>query len=548
MAWRVAVVGGGPGGLFLARMLRLLDPAGSVEVVERARGEDAPAGFGVTLSERTMAGLAQADPDTTALIEAAGLPLAGVEVRIAGRALRYPGFPSAAIGRRALLDLLRAQAVAAGARIRFGRELAAGDPLPDADVVVLADGARSAHRDRRRARFGTRTRTGRSRFVWLGTPAVLGDAAHLVFAESEHGPVAAHCYPYGPQGSTVVAELDEATWRRSGLSAMRCRHTGGIDQDGLHLLTDVFAEHLEGHKLTGEGSRWGRFAVVRNERWHAGRTVLLGDAAHTAHFTVSSGTRLAMEDAAALAAALAATGDLPAALADYEAARRGPVERIQALSEASMQWWETFGARTGLPPEQFGLHFLTRTGALSERSLRRRCRARLAAAERSYLRSAGGQDEPGRHAFAAPAVVGGWRLSSRLVRVGARTAGRAEIRVDGGRTLRFAAAGPPAGPPWSAAGDALVAKARTLRACGVPGLLLGGPAEPDPDRLLGHACRVRNEARLPVAVPAPPGWSPAAATDPWTRRLHLELVAGRIDLVALPAAAEEKGTARPAIP
>ncbi|GAA3038529.1 FAD-dependent monooxygenase [Streptosporangium longisporum] len=384
----VDVAGGGPGGLFLARLLMLADPSSSVRVHER-NGSDDTFGFGVVFSGRTMSSIRAADPETHELILRAGVSWSDMELRLPGASLRYGGYGFTAVSRHTLLRILQRQAVRAGAEVRFHRELRLDPDGGPGRVTVLADGAGSANRGRWAGRFGTAVETGAARYVWFGTEAPF-DAVTFPFVPTEYGVFAAHAYPYGEGLSTFIVEADERTWRNAGMDAPV--ESGLTDDRSRRMLAEVFAEHLGGRPLIGNGSRWHAFRVVRNARWSAGNAVLLGDAAHTAHFSVGSGTKLAMEDAIALADALQRAGRPGEAFAAYEAVRRGPVARTQTLAGRSMRWWETFGRRMHLPPHRFGMHFITRTGAITYAGLSRRHGDRIAEAEAEFaaLASAAG--------------------------------------------------------------------------------------------------------------------------------------------------------------
>jgi anthraniloyl-CoA monooxygenase len=367
--------------------------------------------------------------------------------------------------------------------------------------------------------------------------------------------------------STVVVEMDEDTWRNAGFGGPTAggRRPGEIDEDQLNLLTEIFADHLSGHKLVSNNSRWGTFDVVRNRRWSDGNTVLLGDAAHTAHFTVGSGTKMALEDAVALAHALRDNDDRDTAFAAYEQARRGPVERTQRWAEPSMRWWETYGRRLHMPPAQFGMHFVTRTGAMSYLGLRRRCPDRVDDAEAAYLREAGAEPGPAvRNAVGAPLSLGSLRLPNRLLTVApeaglppASGPGLTLVRdvssgdlvpygpgagAAGEDAVRFAELECPADPEWSQAGDDLVERARRLRAGGVTGVLLldrgGRGADTGWNATLDHASRIRTETGSAVAIRVPGDWAFDLArdteTDSWPTRIHQALISGRIDLIAVP--------------
>lgn len=377
----------------------------------------------------------------------------------------------------------------------------------------------------------------------------------MAFVRTRYGPMAAHCYPYGEGQSTVVVETDDATWRRAGLAT-----SSPIGTDALDLLGEVFADTLGGHPLVSNASRWGTFTVVRNERWSHANTVLVGDAAHTAHFTVGSGTKMALEDGIGLAAALCGYDDRATAFAAYERDRRGEVERTQRWAGPSMRWWETFGRRLHLPPAQFGLHFLTRTPAVGYLGLRRRCPDRVDEAEAAYLRAAGADPGPApTNAVAAPLWVGPSRLANRLVTVmrdggpplhsgliGIRPADRSWS--DGGPYLSFVELW---GSDPDTAGDELVQRAHWWRGRGAAGVLVRVPGDAWSrwHETLEYAGRIRTEAGLPVAVCVPEDWAyrrPGEGStggaggdqrgdldrDDWPARIHLALISGRVDLVA----------------
>lgn len=370
---RVVVVGGGPAGLFLGRLLKLADPTCVVEVHERNGPEDA-FGFGVVFSDRTMSAFRTADPETHQRIRSASVSWTDMEMRLPGRVLRYGGYGFTAISRRELLRILQEQAAAAGVELAFHSQIdlaraSAGQP----DVIAVADGVNSGTRTALADRLGSRVETGAAKYIWFGTEASY-DAVVFPFVETSYGTFGAHAYPFGNGLSTFIVETSESTWLAAGMDASTAgaQEPGQTDEYTRRLLSDVFREHLDGRPLIGNNSKWAGFQVVRSERWSDGPVVLLGDAAHTAHFSIGSGTKMAMEDAIALSAALMSAGSTAEAFAGYERARRPPTTRTQALAEPSMRWWETFGSRMRLAPGQFGLHFLTRTEAIGYPGLRRR--------------------------------------------------------------------------------------------------------------------------------------------------------------------------------
>ncbi|HEX3751991.1 MAG TPA: FAD-dependent monooxygenase, partial [Streptosporangiaceae bacterium] len=358
---RAAVLGGGPGGLYAARLLKLARPGCDVVVYEQ--GEPGSTfGFGVGLAAGTQRNLAAADPDTLRDIVAAGYRH-DMTLRAGGRTVRVRGDRLIGIARTELLAVLQRHAEKAGVRLEFGTRPRAGEL--DADVVIAADGISSSTRDG--GDFGTSIETGRGLYLWCGTDFALDDA---VFApvETEYGPFVTHAYPYAGGLSTFLIETDEPTWRRAGFDVspvqVSSAQTPGDASDDVSLryLERVFAGPLRGHALIGNRTRWTRFRTVRCGRWWSGRTVLLGDAAHTAHFSIGSGTKLAMEDAIGLVEALGAEPDPASAFGRYEATRRPAVERMQELARRSQLWWESFPGRLHLPAEQLMVAYMTRAG------------------------------------------------------------------------------------------------------------------------------------------------------------------------------------------
>jgi anthraniloyl-CoA monooxygenase len=537
--------------LFFARLSRLADPGVTVDVYERNEPDDA-FGFGVVFSERTIRQVRAADPETHDRIVAAGVPIAEMELRLPAGTLRYGGFAFASISRHALLLILQDQAARAGVSLHFGTEIPVGD-LPDGQVVVIADGANSAHRQSRERQFGTSVEEGSAPYMWLGTAAHF-DAATFSFVRTDVGSFAMHAYPYADGMSTVVVETDPNTVRAAGL-VQDSAFSGCSDEHSLRFLSEIFADHLDGHKLVGNRSRWTTFRVVRNRTWSEHNAVLIGDAAHTAHFTVGSGTKMAMEDAIALADAVRRGDDRSAAFAEYERVRRPLVERTQRRAAPSMRWWETFARRLHLPLEQFGMHFMTRAAALTYAGMRRRFPDQVDRAEQSFLAGAEG------HAATCPLRLGDLVLPNRIVAIqqslGAEPSQEAGLVLGRGATpvaregqvigtlvtedtdfagtpLVFVELDCPAAADTTAADD-LVRRAAALVERGATGVVLGSTTGDWPE-LLELASRVRTEAGVPVAVMAPAGWavdlSRESTEDTWQARTHLALICGRADLIA----------------
>ncbi|MCD2195060.1 FAD-dependent monooxygenase [Actinomycetospora endophytica] len=355
---RVAVLGGGPGGLYAARLLKLARP--DCEVVVHEQGvPDQTFGFGVGLAARTQRKLSEADPATLHDILACSYSH-DMRMRVAGREAGMDVSSLVAVGRAELLAVLQRHAEDAGVKLEFGVRRRAEDL--DADLVIAADGVGSATRAAAPEAFGAEVETGSGWYLWAGTDVAL-DHALFAPAHTEHGTFVTHAYPYSPTRSTFLVETDEATWRAAGFDETTAATPADeSDETALAYLSEAFAEHLGGHRLIGNRTRWLQFRTVRCEHWHHGNVVLLGDAAHTAHYSVGSGTKLAMEDAIALVDALGAHDDLEAALEAYTAVRRPAVARLQDIAERSRRWWETFPERVELPVEQLLVAYMSRAG------------------------------------------------------------------------------------------------------------------------------------------------------------------------------------------
>nr|UMM61384.1 Aha6 [Streptomyces tasikensis] len=359
---RVACIGAGPGGLMLALLLRRLG-GHEVDVYERSPA-GATYGFGVVFSRFSLARLRRAAPDVVAALLDRGARWDDVEVRRDGEEIRSSGHGFAAVERRTLLTALNELAEDAGARLHFNTEADAAELLGRYDVVVAADGSGSRTRTSFAGEFGAEVVPGRGRYAWFGVDRAF-DAMTFLFADSEYGPVGAHVYPYGPDRSTFLVELGEQAWQRAGFTEGATKPPGWNDEQAMEFCAEVFAEHLRGAKLLGNGSRWLTFPHITSSRWSIGRLVGLGDAVHTAHFSVGSGTTLALEDAVELARRLSEHregDDLDATLAAYEATRRPIVESVQQAAWASLRMWSHPEEHRALDPATLMLRLLTRTG------------------------------------------------------------------------------------------------------------------------------------------------------------------------------------------
>ncbi|HLH64537.1 MAG TPA: bifunctional salicylyl-CoA 5-hydroxylase/oxidoreductase [Solirubrobacteraceae bacterium] len=394
---RIAVAGGGPGGLYFAALMRRVDPGCEVVVFERNRAQDA-FGFGVVFSDETLTVFEHADPPSYRQITDGFVHWTDIDIHHRGQRTRSGGHGFSALGRRELLGILQRRALDLGAEVRFQSQAPHVDELEQRfDLVVGADGASSAIRSARARDFRPSLDERHCRYMWMGTDLVY-DAFKFFILETEHGVLQAHAYPYSSSMSTFIVEVAPDTWRRAGLD----RLAGGplppgvSDEASVARCQELFSEALEGHALQANNSKWIRFVTVRNESWRSGRTVLLGDAAHTAHFSIGSGTKLAMEDAVALAWAFRqhGTGDLDGALAAYEAERRPLVESTQRAAQGSLEWFEGIARYVGQPRLQFAFNLLTRSRRITHDNLRLRDPGFVEEVEGLFARTGGFSARP----------------------------------------------------------------------------------------------------------------------------------------------------------
>ncbi|MFQ5955623.1 MAG: FAD-dependent monooxygenase [Kiloniellales bacterium] len=360
---KIVVIGGGPAGLYFAYLMRRDGGGHDIRIFER-NPSDATFGFGVVFSDRALGFLKAGDRDTYGYLKRHMESWPDFKVVLGGEAVPIDGNGFSAIGRLKLLGLLQARCEEASVEVQFERPLRSVDEVADADLVVGADGVNSLVRRSHAEEFRTRRTELSNRFAWYGTTKAF-DCLTLTYRENAHGVFCAHHYRYAPAMSTFIVECDAATWRRAGLDTMG-------NAEARAYCERVFAPELDGHRLISNRSVWRRFPVVRNHRWWTGNKVLLGDALRTAHFSIGSGTRLAMEDAIALAAALKEHGrDLPAALARYQATRQPAVEALVSAATASARWYERMADLVRLEPYEFAHAYMTRTGRVSDQRLER---------------------------------------------------------------------------------------------------------------------------------------------------------------------------------
>ncbi|WP_437042129.1 FAD-dependent monooxygenase [Streptomyces sp. enrichment culture] len=344
---KVACVGGGPAGLYLSILLKRQDPSHDVTVYER-NPEGSTYGWGVTYWRGLLDRLHEHDPRTARAVEEHSVRWSEGVAHVRGLTTRHHGDEGFGIGRHRLLEILAARARSLGVRLEFEHEIT-GTDLPAADLVVAADGVRSALRTRWAGHFGTEVRAGRNPYIWLGTTKVF-DSFTFAFRETRHGWIWFYGYGYSPERSTCVVECAPETWTGLGLDRAG-------EADGQALLADLFADVLDGHPLTGRSATggsapWLTFRTLTNRTWFRDNLVLLGDAAHTTHYSVGAGTTLALEDAIALARALREHAALPQALARYERERVRALLPVQSAARYSARWYENLPRYIDLPPEQ----------------------------------------------------------------------------------------------------------------------------------------------------------------------------------------------------
>jgi len=360
---RIVIVGAGPAGLYLALLLKRSGLDLSLEVIE----QNAPGstfGFGVVFSEDALDFLKEDDP---AIFNAVTPQLeywSGIAIHHRGERVMLDGIGFTAIGRLRLLQILQQQARDSGISVIFGRTVEDPSHFATADLIVGADGVNSVVRRSDEAGFGATVSYLTNRFAWFGTTKVF-DTLSQTFLQTEHGPINAHHYRYSRDMSTFLVECSEQTFFAAGFDKMNEDETRAA-------LERIFTQTLGGHPLVSNRSVWRQFPIVQNQRWSAGNKVILGDALHTAHFSIGSGTRLAIEDSIALARALRTNPrDLPAALGEYQAKRKPILDKLVTAANASAQWYEHFGEHMALPPYDFAMSYLSRTGRMDIERIRK---------------------------------------------------------------------------------------------------------------------------------------------------------------------------------
>lgn len=409
---RIACLGGGPAGLYFAISMKLRQPDAEVVVFERNMPDDT-FGWGVVLSDETLDNLTDNDPISAARIRAHFAYWDDIAVRYRGESITSTGHGFCGIGRRRLLNLLTARAEELGIELRFSHEVrSVADIADDYDLVIASDGLRSLTRSEYAHAFKPDVDVRACQFVWLGTHQKFDDAFTFIFEETDKGWLWAHAYQFDDETATFIIECDKATFDAYGFDGLS-------QQESIAICEDVFKDHLGGHSLMTNashirGSAWIQFPRVLCERWSHKNVVLMGDAAATAHFSIGSGTKLALESAIALAEYVT-TMPLEDAFARYEDERRLEVLRLQSAARNSLEWFEDVGRYLHLDPVQFNYSLLTRSQRISHENLRLRDPEWVEGAEQWFQEQAGGPSEPVRAPMFAPFKLRDMALANRIV-------------------------------------------------------------------------------------------------------------------------------------
>ncbi len=410
---KIACLGGGPAGLYFAISMKLRDAAHDVTVFERNKPDDT-FGWGVVLSDETLQNLAANDPVSANEIRSNFAYWDDIAVHYRGQKIVSRGHGFSGIARKTLLLLLQQRARSLGVDLRFQTEIASAQELAKSyDLVIAADGLNSKTRNELAAHFKPAVEQRKNKFVWLGTHQKFDDAFTFIFEETEHGWIWAHAYQFDADTATFIIECSDETWRKFGFGAMS-------QEDNSRACEKIFAKYLGGHKLMSNathlrGSAWLNFPRVLCEKWSYDNIVLMGDAAATAHFSVGSGTKLAMESAIAMANYLRSEPDMQSAFAKYEDARRTEVLKLQSAARNSLEWFEDVERYLHLDPVQFNYSLLTRSQRISHENLRLRDKEWLEGAEAWFQRLAGAGDNLVRRPMFAPFKLRDLRLKNRVV-------------------------------------------------------------------------------------------------------------------------------------
>lgn len=408
-ALKVAVIGGGPAGLYFSILFKKARPEADIRVFEK-NPEGVTWGWGVVFSEETMSNFDDADPETFAAITESFARWDDIDTYFKGEKITSGGHGFAGLRRVKLLEILTARARELGVEVAFDTTVEGLDAFDDCDLVVAADGVNSPIRNAHAAHFEPRIDPGRARFIWLGSDKKW-DAFTFIIRENEHGLFQVHAYQFEAGTSTFIVECDEQSWRNAGLDQ-------ADEAESIAYCERLFAPELESAKLLGNRSRWISFPTLRCKTWHTDRIVLIGDAAHTAHFSIGSGTKLAMEDAIHLSRALTEHEAVPAALEAYYEGRWLDVAKLQRAADVSRHWFEEIGRYTQFEPEQLVASMMSRSKRVTHDNLRLRDGDYVDRLDRWFATSQGmtlADDEAVPPPMFVPFQVGGLKLANRVV-------------------------------------------------------------------------------------------------------------------------------------
>jgi 2-polyprenyl-6-methoxyphenol hydroxylase-like FAD-dependent oxidoreductase len=358
---RIAVIGGGPGGLYFAYLWKRRHPDAEIDLFEQ-NPAGATWGFGVVFSEQALEFLRADDPDTVDAIAPRMESWKNITLHLRGESVAIDGVGFSSIGRLELLKILQARVHAVGVTPRFDTVIASLDQLSGYDLIVAADGLNSLVRRAFEGDFGTSLSYSANKFAWYGTTKRF-ETLSQTFVGTERGAFNAHHYRYSPGMSTFLVECDSATWQAYGFGDKTVDESRAICEQ-------VFAAALDGHPLISNKSVWRNFPWIWNERWSFQNMVLVGDALHSAHFSIGSGTRLAIEDAIALTKALEAEGPLAAGLQRYQLERQPIVKKLVTAARTSADWYEKFPEHMKLGLMDFAYSYITRSGRIDDARLR----------------------------------------------------------------------------------------------------------------------------------------------------------------------------------
>jgi len=398
---RIVSIGGGPAGLYLGILMKKADPSHDITVLERNRADDT-FGFGVVFSDATLDTIADADRETYDAITKHFYHWDDIHTHYRGQVLKSTGHGFSGLSRKVLLDILQRRAASLGVKLQFQRDVPDPEEHRGADLVLGADGVNSTVRARYAEHFRPAIDWRPNRFVWFGTTFPF-TAFTFYFRESEHGLWRVHAYRYDREHSTFIVETTEDCWRRSGLEK-------ATEDETIAFCERLFAAELAGHRLIKNRSLWRSFPIVRCARWYHKNVVLLGDAAHTAHFSIGSGTKLAMEDSIALRDALLSRKTVGEALAAYEGDRLPKTESWQRAAQVSLQWFEDTERYMNLDPVQFNVSLITRSLRVTHENLKQRDPALVRQVDEWFA----GRKSPPPPMF-TPFTLRGMKLENRVV-------------------------------------------------------------------------------------------------------------------------------------